>query len=444
MGTDTNKNPILAAVVGRPNVGKSTLFNRLIGKRQAIESKTSGTTRDKIFGELNWAGKKIILTDTAGIQSDQGEELLKEAVEAAYGAIENADIIIFVVDFKEGLNQFDLEIAKKLRAGKKNVIVAANKCDNNPADCDLNAFRRLGFENIVPVSAISGKGSGDLLDEVVNVSREFKISRRTLPLGDRGIKFSIVGKPNVGKSTLTNKILGEKKMIVTSIPGTTRDCGDFSFRHKEKKFTVVDTAGMRRRGKIERDTVESFALIRSLKAIKESDVVVYTIDATEQISSLDLSILGEIKEMGKSVILAVNKLDLLGKDRETEMAKIINRLQRELNFMPWIPVVFISAKNGDHIKNLLDQIVKVVNERKVEIPESEMKAIFLDSKSANSQISYVKSLYFERADPPVFKIRTIKGRKPHFSHLRYLENKIRDRFPYNGTPIFIDLDHNRN
>jgi GTP-binding protein len=171
---------------------------------------------------------------------------------------------------------------------------------------------------------------------------------------------------------------------------------------------------------------------------------VYTIDATEQISSLDLSILGEIKEMGKSVILAVNKLDLLGKDRETEMAKIINRLQRELNFMPWIPVVFISAKNGDHIKNLLDQIVKVVNERKVEIPESEMKAIFLDSKSANSQISYVKSLYFERADPPVFKIRTIKGRKPHFSHLRYLENKIRDRFPYNGTPIFIDLDHNRN
>ncbi|OGD64070.1 ribosome biogenesis GTPase Der [Candidatus Berkelbacteria bacterium RIFOXYA2_FULL_43_10] len=432
------QNSILVAIVGRPNVGKSTLFNRLIGKRQAIESKTPGTTRDRLYGELAWNGKKILLTDTAGIQSGAKEELLEQSMAATKLAIAGADLVLLLVDFREGLTDADFQIAKSLKRCAEKVIVVANKCDNKFESAGMETFRRLGFADIVPVSAISGKASGDLLDMVTEKAESIEIAKKEEELRGGEIKFTIVGRPNVGKSTLTNTILGREHMIVSKTPGTTRDTGNFSFKYKGKILEVVDTAGMRRKGKIDHDTVESFALIRSLKAIKESDLVVYTIDSQEKISSLDLNILGEIKDSGKSIILAVNKIDLWGEEREAEMAKIINSLQRELNFMPWVPVVFISAKDSSNINNLLNQIIKVIEGRMTEIDEDSMRDIFKDALAMNYQIGYIKYLRFERANPPVFKIKTLKNKKAHFSHLRYLENKIRDRFPYNGTPIFID------
>lgn len=432
------KNSLLLAIVGRPNVGKSTLFNRLIGKRQAIESKTPGTTRDRLYGELSWNGKNLLLTDTAGIQYGTKEELIEQSMAATKLAIESAGLVLFLVDFREGSTDTDFQIAKSLKKCAEKVIVVANKCDHKFESASTETFRRLGFANIVAVSAISGKASGDLLDLVTEKAESIEIAKKEGELKGGEIKFTIVGRPNVGKSTLTNTILGREHMIVSKTPGTTRDCGNFSFKHKGKILEVVDTAGMRRRGKIGHDTVESFALLRSLKAIKESNLVVYTIDSQEKISSLDLSILGEIKDLGKSIILAVNKIDLWGEDKEREMAKIINSLQRELNFMPWLPVVFISAKDSSNINNLLNQIIKVIESRMTEIDEGSMRDIYKDALATNYQIGYIKSLRFERANPPVFKIKTLKNKRAHFSHIRYLENKIRDRFPYNGTPIFID------
>lgn len=427
----------LIAIVGRPNVGKSTLYNRLVGKRVAIESAEPSTTRDRLVSEVSWRGKKFLLVDTAGLIQPKNE-IIEASVKAAQMAIETADLILFLVDFKTGLTAEDFKIAKTLRKSNKKIILVVNKCDNKFDDELKNQFRRLGFPKIVLASAISGKNSGDLMDKISSLIPKTVITAKEK---DEEIKLAIIGRPNVGKSTLLNAISGEQKMIVSPTPHTTRDAQDFLIEHKGKKIRIIDTAGMRRRGKIDHDTVESFAYLRSERAIKDSKIIVYIIDTEQGLVNLDLNLIGDAIKIGKSVILVVNKCDLWGEEFEIQMRKMIGLLQNELNFAPWLPVIFISAQEKTHLNNLLNQIVKIDTERKSKVLEETLQEIFKQAKELHLNIHYFKSLKFEKANPPVFKLKTHKNKKPHFSDLRYMENKIRDIYPYYGTPIFIDWKH---
>lgn len=433
---NSNNKPIIA-VVGRPNVGKSTLFNRLLGKRKSIESDVAGTTRDRLYGEVVWRGREFTFIDTAGLFSSSEDELVSSSIRAAEVAMSEADMIVMVVDGREGLTNADLEIAKRLRKSDKKVILAVNKVEGQFTKLNINQFKRAGFADIIPVSAISGQNSGDIVDFIYDYFKDFAYTDEDLIANQ--IRLAIIGRPNVGKSTLLNSVIGEEKMIVSQISGTTRDSSDYNFKYKNENILLVDTAGIRRRSKVKKETVESFAFLRSLRAMRESDVVIYMIDAGEGLVSLDLSLLGEAKEMGKSIILAVNKIDNWPEEeKENFMGRQISILQRELNFMPWVPVVFISAKDKTNIINLLNQSIKVYKERFFVPDEKDVNKLFVEAEQSQYQISYIVQMKFEKANPPVFKIWTRKNRKPHFSHLRYLENKIRDAYPYFGTPIFID------
>lgn len=427
--------PIIS-IIGRPNVGKSTLFNRIIGKRTAIEAKEAGTTRDRLTSEFFWRGQNYTLVDTAGLINPTNE-ILRESVKAANIAIEQSDLILFIVDFKDGLTEADFIVAKNLRKNKKPLILVVNKCDYKFSNEKLNHFKRLGFENIVLVSAISGKNTGDLLDLIYKLTIK---STKTLAKHNQEdeIPVAIVGRPNVGKSTLINRLLGEKRMIVASTPNTTRDSQDSFFRYKNYNLRIIDTAGLNKKFKNDRDSVESFAYLRSIRAIKHSSIVIYLLDAGQEITSFDLNIIGQAKEFGKSIILAVNKCDLWKNNFEKEMLKNISTLQDKLNFMPYIPAVFISAEKKTHLINLLNQIIIVYNERNFVSDQKIIDKIFKQSINSQSGLYYLKNLKFEKTNPPVFKLFTFKNKKPHFSHLRYLENKIRDNYPYIGTPIFID------
>lgn len=431
----SNFKPIPVAIVGRPNVGKSTLFNRIIKERRAIETDEAGTTRDRLYGEYFWRGKNYQIVDTAGILAHGGDEVEAQAQKSTQIAVEEAKIILFVVDFRAGLSDTDMEIAKKLRRHPR-VILVVNKSENRFDEEALQPFRRLGFSKMILLSAISGRNSGDLLDMVDELSSgltEEKAKDANLKQFD----LSIIGRPNAGKSTLLNTIIGEEKMIVSSVAGTTRDAQKISFDHKGYRINLVDTAGIRRKSKVPLGSVEGYALMRSFQAMKNSDMLVYLIDASSGIVSIDQSILGEAKDSGKSIVLAVNKIDLWA-DPETEMAKFIAKLQIELNFMPWLPVVFISAQDKTNVSDLLNQCVKIIEQGSLEISEEECAEILAEAKDRNSQIDYISSLKFERSNPVVFKIRTKRNKKPHFSHLRYLENRIRDVYPLPGNPIFID------
>lgn len=430
------KNTIVA-IIGRPNVGKSTLFNRIIGKRKAIETEIAGTTLDRLYGDFSWQSRNFILIDTAGIISHGKDEIMTAALAGVELAIEEADVIIFVVDHTSGIDPKDIDIARTLRKAKKKVVVAVNKCDNaDRADRSIE-FRRLGFDNIVPVSSISGRNSGDLLDEINKLADNIESS--SVPTEDQKVDFSmaIVGRPNAGKSTLLNSIADSPKMIVSSIPGTTRDAEDHVVDFKGKKIKLTDTAGIRRKSKIPHDTIESFALLRALRAVEESDVVVFMVDALEGLVSIDQGILGEAKNLGKSIVIAVNKIDQW-ENAEEEMARFLGILTNSLNFMPWVPVVFISAQDKTNINHLMNQAIRSYENRFLEADNDELRKILDEGKATLPELSYAKELYFERTDPPVFKVKIWKADKLHFSHKRFLENRIRDLYGYEGTPIFID------
>lgn len=431
-----NKNTIVA-IVGRPNVGKSTLFNRLLGKRKAIETDVPGTTRDRLYGDLFWQDKNYILIDTAGIISKGKDEILSAAMEGVKLAIDEADAIIFVVDYTAGIDSKDMEIARTLRRAKKNVVVAVNKCDNIDRARQSEDFRRLGFPQIFPVSSISGRNIGDMLDGLNQFSSQDDTGISPLKRAETDFSLAIIGRPNVGKSTLLNAIADSPKMIVSSVPGTTRDAEDHIVKYKGKNIRLTDTAGIRRKSKIPHDTIESFALLRSLRAVKESDVVVFMIDAQEGLVAIDQSILGEAKDLGKSIVVAVNKIDQW-ENSEEEMAKFLGVLTNSLNFMPWVPVVFISAKEKTHVNHLLNQAIKAYESRFIEADNDVLRKILEEGKATLPELSYLKELYFEQTNPPVFKAKLWKADKLHFSHKRFLENRIRDIYGYEGTPIFID------
>ncbi len=431
-----NKSETIIAIIGRPNVGKSTLFNRLIKDHKAIVSDEPGTTRDRLYSTLFWRDKKFLLVDTAGLHERDNNDLDLQAIESTKIAINEAEIILFVVDGKNGLNEIDFQISKMLKK-LKNVILVINKCDNNFNLDKYIHFKRLGIEKISLVSAISGKNSGDLLDDIYHLNTINNQNYLSVPQSQDDINVSIIGRPNAGKSTLINNIIGEKRVIISDIPGTTRDAQDFVISHKGKKIKITDTAGLRKKSKVAFRSVESYAMMRSMKAIHDSKVVVYLIDGEEGIVSFDQSLLGEIAERGRSIILAINKIDKWA-DCQKKMSIYLHQLQEKLNFMPWLPVVFISAQEGSNVKALLNQIVEVYCERFITIKDEDCNELFDQAKRNNSQIQYIKNLKFIKNDPPVFKIKIAKNKKPHFSHLRYLENKIRDSYAFRGCPIFID------
>ncbi|OQB06430.1 MAG: GTPase Der [bacterium ADurb.Bin212] len=440
----SNSKPIIIAMVGRPNVGKSTLFNRLIKKRQAIETDEAGTTRDRLYADTTWRGRRYKLVDTAGLLKKTNDIIDEETQESTKIALQEADIILFLVNYREGVTEHDIHISRSLKKMQK-VILVVNKCDSNFDEEKLTPFKRLGVPKMVLTSAISGRNTGDLMDEIGSMAdsigylNEDNSDSSNQDKTDT-ITVSLLGRPNAGKSTLLNSIMGEKKMIASSVAGTTRDSQDFEFRFMGQRIIICDTAGIKRKSRVKIGSADGYALLRSYRAIRDSEVVVYLVDAKEGVVSVDQSILGEVISQGRSIILAVNKIDTWGEEREREMVRSIEKLRQDLNFMPWLPVIYISATEKDNITSLLKQIISVHKERFTEVNEEDCQNILTEAKERNSQIHYIKSLHFFRNNPAVFKIATKKNKKPHFSHLRYLENRIREAFPFRGCPIYIDLD----
>jgi GTP-binding protein len=429
----------IVAIIGRPNVGKSTLFNRLVGRRIAIETPVPGTTRDRLFAEVSWGEEKFVLVDVAGIELGSKKEVEIGMQESAKVAIESADLILFIVDWNERENQLDKKVALMLRKSGKPVIMAVNKVDNVKRQDTIDEFKRLGFQNPIGISAIIGLGTGDLMELIADTLETIKKPVVVKKEENFDIKLAVIGRPNVGKSTLLNNIIGEKRAVVSDEAGTTRDTITVSFSHKGQKIQMTDTAGLRRPGKVEKDSIESFSVIRTERALKNCDVAVMVIDAEEGLVALDTHILGEAKEWGKGIILAINKTDKVLGDKNEYMAKTIWDLQRKLNFIPWMPIVFISALNEENISTLLNQVVSVSESRKTIIPTEDLAMIAEAVKKANSQLSGLNVFTQQCSNPPTFQVKFTKRRAPHYTQLRYLENIIRDYYPMNGSPIFIDL-----
>jgi GTPase len=427
------------AIIGRPNVGKSTLFNRLVGKRIAIETAIPGTTRDRLFGEVSWGKSKFNLMDVAGIEFGSKKEIDQSIQEGVNFAIDYADLIVFLTDWHDKNNEVDKTIARFLRKTDKPILIAVNKADNIERQEKIDEFKRLGNFPIVPVSAISGKSSGDLLDLIIKSLKKVKSKTSVEKVKKPTIKLAIIGRPNVGKSTLLNTIIGEKRAIVSDEPGTTRDTVTIDFSHSGENIQITDTAGIRRPGKITKDTIESFSVLRTMRALQNSDIAILVIDANEGLVALDVNILGKAKEWGKGIILALNKIDTIKEERQEFMARFLTELQTKLNFVPWLPIVFISAKENENVKPLFNQVISTKKNRSFHIPQGDLNQILEKAKSDNDQLKGIIGLSQFKANPPIFKAK-FKGRdRLHPTQVRYLENRIRDNYPLNGTPIFIDL-----
>jgi GTPase len=448
--------PILA-IVGRPNVGKSSFFNRLIGEQVAIVEDEPGTTRDRIYGDTEWNGVEFMVIDTGGMvlgsmaepgTGPQGEvteeDIMTRTREQADTAIEEADVILFMVDAKSGLTAADSDIAEVLRKSHKPVILAANKADTEERRQNAVEFYELGLGDPIPMSSKHSINTGDLLDKVVEAFPAAPVEEE---VDDEEIRIAIVGRPNVGKSRLLNAILGQERVIVSEVPGTTRDAIDTPFEYTEEEgenantysVTLIDTAGIRRRGRIEAG-IERYSVIRTLRAIQRADVVLLVIDATEGITAQDTHIAGYVLEESKGMVLVVNKWDLVEKDSNT-IYTYTTHLQQELNFMPYVPFVFISAKFGQRVIKVLPAALKVAKERTKRVSTGQLNKLMKEAVEAHPPASkpgkWVKFYYATQADirPPTVVFFTNDADSVHFSYKRYLENQIRGAFGFEGTPI---------
>lgn len=427
------KKPVVA-LVGRPNVGKSTLFNRLIGSKVAIIEDIPGITRDRIYGTVNFNNYVFHLIDTGGI--DLSKEKFNDEIKVqAELAIDEADVIVFIVDGKEGLTSNDLEVKDMLiKSGKKvKVIVAINKIDSKLAREHMYDFYELGFDSYINVSAEQNEGIYELLQMITDDFKEYKEEE------NNSIKFSIIGRPNVGKSSLVNAILNEDRVIVSPIAGTTRDAIDTPFVYNKENFIVIDTAGMRKKGKIY-ETVERYSLLRSMKAIDRSDVCVLVINAEEGIIEHDKHIAGYAIEAGKALVIVVNKWDTI-EDKDKEMKKFEQSIRNNFQFMPYVPIVYLSALTKKRIHTLMPQIIKVYNNSQKVIATNLLNNVIRDAYELNLPPSYKGKrlkIYFcnqVSVAPPTFNIQVNNKGLVHFSYERYLENKIRESFDFEGTPI---------
>ncbi len=427
----------IVAVVGRPNVGKSTLFNKLIGKRLSIVDDTPGVTRDRIYGDTEWEGHKIMLVDTGGIEPKTDDIILSGMRAQAQLAIDTACVIMFVVDMQTGVTATDAEIASMLQKSGKPIVLCVNKCDKvGDVPAEFYEFYNLGLGDPIAVSSVHGHGTGDLLDEVF----------KNLPDGafddeddEDTVKVAVIGKPNAGKSSLVNKILGEDRLIVSDIAGTTRDAIDALVENKFGKFNFIDTAGLRRQSRIE-DKIEKYSILRAKMAIERADVCVIMLDGKEGFTEQDSKVAGLALEQGKGCIIAVNKWDIVEKDGQT-MDSYRKKLMNDFSFMPFAPIIFISAKTGQRIDRLFELIKYVHTQNTMRISTGKLNDILADATARvqppTDKGKRLKIYYMTQAStcPPTFVAFCNRADLFHFSYQRYLENQIRSTFGLEGTPV---------
>ncbi len=449
----------VVALVGRPNVGKSTLFNRLAGERLAVVDDIPGTTRDRLVMEAEWAGRVFDIVDTGGIDPTQtslgrgqkplsigSADFIEQIRAQAEIAIRDSDAVLFITDAENGVTPADVEVAQILRKNQHDVdgqatppvLLVVNKCENEARRLAAMEFYELGLGEPYPISALHGTGTGDMLDALVDT---FK--KEGEEAEDDSVKVAIVGKPNAGKSSLLNQLLGEERAIVSPIAGTTRDAIDTKLTYGDVPMVLIDTAGIRRRGHIT-PGVEQYSVLRALQAIERSDVVLLVLDATAGLTAQDAHIAGFILDAWKSAVVLVNKWDAVEKDTYT-MAEFTDRIRQDLNFMDYVPVLFISAKTGQRVDQVLPLALRVQEERLTRLPTSKINRIVHEAQDRHASPSHAGQefkIYYGtqvRNDPPVFLLHVNDPKLAHFSYLRYLENCIRQEHPFLGTPIRIVL-----
>jgi len=425
----------IVAIVGRPNVGKSTLFNRIAEKRVSIVDDTPGVTRDRIYADAEWTGHEFALVDTGGIDFDENDALLPAMRNQAKLAMEEADVILFVVDGKVGITEVDQQIVGMLRTAKKPVVLAVNKVDSIKGIPDSYEFYGLGLGEPIAVSAVNALNLGDLLDAIVKeLPEEVEVADEP-----DTIRVAVVGRPNVGKSSLVNALLGEERLVVSNIPGTTRDAVDTYFKQDGVTFVFVDTAGMRRRGKIDA-ALERYSVIRSLRTIDRADVVLMVIDAAEGVSEQDKKIAGYVHESGRASVLVVNKWDLIQKDGKTSL-RYTETMRQELGFMQYSPVVFLSALTKQRVSRIPEVVKYVAEQHAMRVSTSLLNQVVRDAVGINPPPSdrgrKLKIYYATQASvkPPTIVFFVNDPELMHFSYLRFLENKLREAFGFEGTPL---------
>ncbi|WP_277216175.1 ribosome biogenesis GTPase Der [Pseudoflavonifractor capillosus] len=430
----------LVAIVGRPNVGKSMLFNRLVGQRLSIVEDTPGVTRDRIYAECEWRNRKFDIVDTGGIEPNTDSEILSFMREQAEIAIRNADVTVFVCDIKSGLTASDQEVANMLLRSGKPVVLAVNKMDQvgmtNP---DIFEFYNLGLGDPIAVSAVHGHGTGDLLDACFQYfPPEDQVEEQ-----DDVIKVAVIGKPNVGKSSLINRILGEERVIVSNMAGTTRDAVDSYYENDKGKYILIDTAGMRKKSKVD-DRIEKFSVLRATMAIERCDVCLIMVDAQEGVTEQDTKVAGLAHEAGKACIIVVNKWDAIEKDDKT-MDKMRQDVRRDLSYMTYAPILFISAKTGQRVERLFELINYVNDQASLRITTGMLNTVLADAtarvqpptdKGRRLKIYYMTQVGIK---PPHFVVFCNDAQLFHFSYQRYIENQIRNTFGLEGTPVVLTV-----
>ncbi|HMQ32308.1 MAG TPA: ribosome biogenesis GTPase Der [Chloroflexaceae bacterium] len=433
----------IVAIVGRPNVGKSTFFNRLIGERRAIIEDLPGTTRDRLYGETFWNGREFTVADTAGLLFDDDPalpeaEMQRRTREQARLAIEEADAIIFMVDGREGLTAADAEVAEILRPMAKHVVLAVNKADSVERQLDAVEFYALNLGDPVPMSAFHGLGTGDVLDRVVEIFPQNQGDEEE----PQHLRVAIVGRPNVGKSSLLNKLIGQERSVVSTVPGTTRDAIDTTITVNGEPVTLIDTAGIRRSGRIEQG-IEKYSVLRALRAIERCDVALLLIDATEGVTAQDTHIAGMILEARKGVAILVNKWDAVEKDNQTYY-RFEDQVREAFKFIGFAPILFISALEGQRTGRIIQLAREIQDQRQKRVPTGELNAFLRQAVLDQPPMAVKKGahlrLYYAvqpQVEPPVFLFFANDGTLVHWSYARYLENRLRERYDFGGTPIVI-------
>ena len=431
----------IVAIVGRPNVGKSTLFNRLTSARTAIEEKVPGVTRDRLYGVSEWCGRNLVIIDTGGMSFGRDDQITTLVRQQVNLAVDEANLILFTLDGKEGLTALDKEIAELLRRSGKIIIPVINKVDYHEMDVVKYNFYALGFGDPISVSAAHGRGTGELLDQICNLLPLEQESEETTDVD--AVKVAVIGRPNVGKSSMINKLLGEERVIVSQIPGTTRDAIDTFFKHGDQPYILIDTAGMRRKSKV-KDAVEYYSVLRSLKAVQRSDLALLLLDGVSGITEQDQKLAGYVDQAGRGLILVVNKWDL-AKDRGKAREIYLENIKRSFSFVPYAPVVFVSALTGWRLDKMFPLIVQTWQEQHKRIPTALLNELLEDAIAVNPPPNVkgkrVKIFYATQPEvkPPTFVFFANEPDLIHFSYRRYLENRLRDSFIFSGTPIVIKL-----
>ena len=429
----------VVTIVGRPNVGKSTLFNRIAGRRISITEDTPGVTRDRIYAECEWLDNNFTLIDTGGIEPNTTDTIFEQMRIQAEIAIDMADVVLFMVDGKEGLTGDDTEVAQMLRKADKEIILVVNKMDRFVNEDNIYEFYNLGLGDPVSISSAEALGIGDLLDEIISKFDE----RMNVEEGDDSVKIAVIGKPNAGKSSIINKIIGEDRVIVSDIPGTTRDAIDTKFERNSKKYTLIDTAGIRKKSKI-LESVEKYSVLRAFTAVERADICILVIDADKGVTEQDIRIAGYSHDNSKGMIIAVNKWDLIEKDNKT-FKEFTDDIRQKLAYASYAPIITVSALTGQRMNKILDAVDEVYSFRNLRISTGVLNDILTEAVLMNQPATVkgkrLKIFYGTQVavNPPKFLIFVNDKEIVHFSYERYIENKIREAFEYKGTPIVIEF-----